>query len=98
MSESRYRTRKFASVAHRKRPKVFMRKSPVVPDPEVLPSPPLTASRKNLSLPASVQSTSSSSDLHDNKEDYHLVKMSSLQNAVCIFSCYCSLLTVTEGR
>ena len=69
----------------RNRPNIFMRKSPVAPDPEVLPSPPLTASRKKLSLSASVQSTSSSSDLHDNKEDYHLVKMSSLQNAVSIF-------------
>ena len=64
------------------------------------PSPAVTTSGKKLALAASRSSTiaqsssatastssffSPSSDQHENQEDYHLVKMSSLQRAVGFF-------------
>ena len=77
------------------------------------PSPAVITSGKKLALAASQSSTialsssatgstssffSPSSDQHENQEVYHLVKMSSLQRAVGIFSCCGSPLTVTEDR
>ena len=76
------------------------------------PSPAVTTSGKKLALAASRSSTiarssatastssffSPSYDQHDNQEDYHLVKMNSLQRAVGIFSCCGYPLIVTEDR
>lgn len=101
MSESRFGKRKFAAVHRRKRPKAFMRKAPEVPTAsEILPSPSpvLTASGKKLALAASRSSANSesnssfslSSGQHDNQEDYHLVKMSSLQRGWHFFMLWLS--------
>ena len=83
--------------------------SKILPSPSLA----ITTSGKKLALAASSSSTiarsssttaltsslfSPSSDQHDNQEDYHLVKMSSLQRAVGIFSWCGSPLTVTEDR